>query len=144
MTAHTQGNLLVPYIAAGADEVLAGRPLSDRSLWALRDARIQVSEEVSAIEGTAAGFDPGHAVRLVGAPGPRSPHFAALAVGQQLDSEDDPAVEDPEERAVMALRALLQDLDGLADGDADAAARLAALLSPIVDQLAAGELQPAA
>lgn len=142
MAARIPGNLLVPYVAAGAEEVLSGAGLSDRSSWALRDARLQVADQLRAMEGFGETGDPGRSARLVGASDPTVPQFAAMAVVHRVGDGGTSTVEDHEDRARAALRSLLEDLEALATGDAQAADRVAALFEPVVEQLATGELQP--
>lgn len=133
LTAH----LLVPYVAAGAREVLDKGELSARSVWAIEDARAQLERQRAALTGDSyagrSGIGP---AALMATAGHETLDFSAMVLKQVVDKPVITSVEAREAEAAVALEELVADLDALLAADKSAAERTQATYDGIVSRLA--------
>lgn len=129
--------LLVPYVAAGAEELVDDGKLSERSSWAITDARAQLDRQRRALAHEAYDSEPaGSTASLMASAYSESLEFSALVLERTLQTPITDSPREHEVQASAALAALISDLDGLLAGDIDAARRTRATFEPIVDELA--------
>jgi len=137
--ANLPAQLLVPYVAAGASEVLETGSLGARSRWAVNDARLQLVDQRDALLGSEHGgvVGGGFSSALMATSCQESLEFSALVLEQLVHSPTIDSVAAREAETAQALNRLIDDLDGLTRSDPDAASRTQATYGHIVEALAA-------
>lgn len=129
-------DLLAPYVVAAARQVLDGRDLSDRSRWAVDDARAQLQDSKQAIDGGSHASPAAGRAALVAASTGSSLELATLALASRLDPQPPASIEEHEEKASAVIGRLLNDLDQLLEGDVTAAAEVRDVFQSIIGRLA--------
>ncbi len=134
-------HLLVAYVVAGAREVLDGKELSGRSRWAIEDAVTQLRAQRVIVDG-AADLDETSA-RFALTPSSRdcSVQFAELVLQSGRTAQHEPAttLEEHERRSSQRLGELIDALERLGEGDAEAARRADDVFRAIIIARAQGD-----
>ena len=144
MPTQVQTPLLAPYVAAAARQVIDGRPLTARSIWALELAKAQLENSRDAINGVGHGELSDGRAALVAASGGSSLELATLALSVRAGPPVPVSVEGHEEWASAALGELAASIDSVLDRQDQASAKsVQEVFDAIVEQLSGTEFDDA-
>ena len=128
-------HVVAPEVAAGARDVVAGRPLTSVGRKTIEEARLQLEVERDAIrQSSASRFD---RVTALAQSGGSSLQLATLALEQSDDGREFNTYEERIDYATTRLDEIASDLARLEDNDVVAAGRIDVLFDEIVERVLA-------
>lgn len=136
-----QAHLLVPYAAAAAREVLDGQELSGRSRWAVEDAIARLCAQRDVIDAGGHPDETSARVALMSPSGGSSVQFAELVLqsSRTVQLESGATLEEHERRSSERLGQLIDALERLLEGDAEAGRRVDDVFRAIITRRAQRE-----
>ena len=123
---HVQAHLLVPYVVAGAREVLDGGELTGRSRWAIEDAIARLRDQRDVIDRGGHLDETSALGALMPSSGGSTVQFAELVLQSNGADQLEPAatLEEQERRSSQRLGEVIDALESLAKRDTEAARRI--------------------